>query len=127
MVWLNATECNGSALYLDLFRTERRVGNGEARYAFSGILGDGGFEGEVLVEVGRTVDVVFADAWLDPAALTAFFSRVSRTEVEAALGEACRSLALAAERDEAEHPQPRPARRRKPRHDLVAETIADWG
>lgn len=126
MVWLNATECNGSALYLDLFRTERRDCNGEARYAFSGVLGDGGFEGEVLVEVGSTVEVIFADAWLDPAALDAFFSRVSRTEVEAALGEACRSLALVASRDEMLHPLPRPARRRVPRRDLVAEAVADW-
>ncbi|APG27288.1 hypothetical protein A7E78_05195 [Syntrophotalea acetylenivorans] len=54
----------------------------------SGILGDGWYEGEVAVEVGDRQGVTFADEWFDRAGLQAFFDRVGRDQVCAALYQA---------------------------------------
>jgi len=93
MVWLDLAENNGSGLYLDVRKVEWRQQRGGRICAVTGMLGDGLYEGDILVEVGGEVDVTFADQWLAPQRLNGFFSRVDRFEVEAALESAARELA----------------------------------
>lgn len=114
MVWLNANEKHGCALYFDIYRTERHE-DPTPRYTFAGILGDGRFEGEVQIEIGPSVNITFADAWLNPSALEEFFTRVAQAEVELALQESCRDLAIQADADAQAAPRPhRQPSRRKP-------------
>lgn len=54
----------------------------------SGTLGDGWYEGEVAVEVGDRQGVTFADEWFDRNGLQAFFDRVGREQICAALFQA---------------------------------------
>lgn len=117
MVWLNAMAPNGNALYFDIYRSERQSNGGQPRYSFAGILGDGLFEGEVQIELGTTVSVTFADAWLNPSALEELFTRVDRRQIEAALGDSCLLLAEQVESEAQTEPRPhrQPARRRTPR------------
>ncbi len=84
MVWLNAASENGSGLYLSIHRVEE---DGGSSVSLHGTIGDGYYEGEVLIEIGAQIVVTFADAWLDRAALEEFFHRVERSEVESALSE----------------------------------------
>ncbi|PLX86011.1 MAG: hypothetical protein C0617_02400 [Desulfuromonas sp.] len=92
MVWLNMAGNDGSLLYLDVFNVEHRRQRGEKVVAVSAVLGDGLFEGQVLLEVGVGVEVTFVDAWLAEERLRDFFARVDREEVEEALEEAARAL-----------------------------------
>lgn len=121
MVWLNAAEANGNALYFDIYRTERHSGSDSHRYSFAGDLGDGSYEGEVQIEVGPGgVSITFADAWLNPQALQEFFRRSDRAAIETALDEICRCLAETAEDELATLPRrhrPAPAHRRRPAED----------
>lgn len=71
MIYIGATEGNGSAIYFDIYSTERQ-GRGMRIY---GTLGDGCYEGEVLVEVGRNSSVTFADAWLGGSDYAEFITR----------------------------------------------------
>ncbi len=57
-------------------------------WVFSGILGDGWYEGEVAVEVGARQGVTFADDWFDRLALNSFFKRIDRDQICAALYQA---------------------------------------
>ena len=95
MVWLDVAETNGSGLYLDVRGVEWRQQHGGRICAVTGMLGDGQYEGDVLLEVNGDVDVTFADAWLAPQRLDSFFSRIDRPDLEAALGVAARELAAA--------------------------------
>ncbi|HEX9873661.1 MAG TPA: hypothetical protein VGA43_04790 [Deferrimonas sp.] len=92
MVWFNRAEAKGRGLYLDIHHAETRRNGRETVFALSGTLGDGGFEGEVLVELGSRVEVTFADAWLDPGSLELFFARVPREAVEEGVAEALHSI-----------------------------------
>ncbi len=88
MVWLPVAEENGNALYLDIHHVELRpCAKGEV-FAVAGTLGDGLFEGLVLLEVseGKT-EITFADEWLCEGALRDFFQRVDRDIVESGLTE----------------------------------------
>jgi hypothetical protein len=89
MVWLNAANENGSGLYLNIHRIDQRS---RSLFSLHGTMGDGYYEGEVLIEVGAGIDVTFADAWLDRSALDEFFRRAVRTDVEAALAEQAADL-----------------------------------
>lgn len=122
MVWLNMLEEDGYALYFDIYHTERNSGCGHPGYSFSGVLGDGHFEGEVQIEIGRFASVTFADEWLNPAPLAAFFQRSPRRQVEAALLDLCRMLATQAECEV--QPPPRRHRRAAQQH-LVQPDVAD--
>ncbi|ORJ59079.1 hypothetical protein [Geothermobacter hydrogeniphilus] len=88
MVLLNSVTETGQILYLDIWKREksRAAAGGEL---ISGILGDGSYEGEVLVEItaGRC-EVTFLDQHLDPLALKDFFARVDREQLLEDLQEA---------------------------------------
>jgi len=97
MIWLDMTEENGSAFYLDIRGIEPRRRRGETLYAISGVLGDGRNEAEVLVDVGSEVEVVFVDEWLNKGRLRDLFSRVSREELVSALVESAAGISFCIE------------------------------
>ena len=95
MVWLDLAGNNGNGLYLDVRGVEWRQQRGARVCAATGTLGDGQYEGDVLLEVGADVEVTFADQWLAPQQLGGLFNRIERSGLEAALGTAARELAAA--------------------------------
>jgi len=90
MIYIGTTEDNGSAIYFDIYATERQ-GRG---MRISGTIGDGCYEGDVLVEVGRNDSVTFADAWLNGSGFTEFIDRCGSDLLESALLESVRDMPL---------------------------------
>ena len=88
MIYIGTTESNGSAIYFDIYATVRQ-GRG---MRISGTIGDGFYEGEVLVEVGRNDSVTFADAWLGGAGFTEFIDRCNSDVLKKALLESVREI-----------------------------------
>ncbi|MEJ2201606.1 MAG: hypothetical protein P8X63_11440 [Desulfuromonadaceae bacterium] len=93
MVWLEVTGNNGSALYFVVERLERRTAAGKARTEVAGLVGDGQYEGQVLLEVAGEVEVTFLDAWLRPRAFQDFLQGLEPEQLTAALSEVARRLA----------------------------------
>lgn len=117
MVYIGATESHGSAIYFDIHAAERHGRN----VSVSGTIGDGFYEGEVLVELGQKESVTFADAWLDRAGLTEFLARCAALPLHQALLNAVRDLALLQYRPVPPHVnKPHPAAGR------CAETQPRW-
>ncbi len=87
MVWLDVAGNNGSALYFVTDRVERMLGRGAAGFSVTGIVGDGQYEGEVIVEVGARAEVTYVDAWLAAGDFDAFEKRIDIDRVTAALTE----------------------------------------
>ncbi|TYP00010.1 hypothetical protein EDC39_101170 [Geothermobacter ehrlichii] len=87
MIWLDLMTEGGQGLYFEAWKRERqRTGSGGE--LVSGLIGDGSYEGEVLVELADDgCDLTFVDSFLAPADLRAFLSRVSVEELKAALRE----------------------------------------
>ena len=90
MIYIGTTEDNGSAIYFDIYAAERQ-GRG---MRISGTIGDGCYEGEVLVEVGRNDSVTFADAWLGGSGFSEFIDRCGSDVLEGALLESVREMPL---------------------------------
>lgn len=90
MIYIATTEADGSAIYFDIHATERR----QSGLRVSGTVGDGGYEGEVLVETGRDAVVTFADAWLGGLGFREFLDRCDVDMLERALIESVQSLNL---------------------------------
>lgn len=88
MIYIGTTESNGSAIYFDIHFSERQ-GRG---VRISGTIGDGCYEGEVLVEVGCCDSVTFADAWLGGSGFTEFIDRCGFDVLESALLESVREM-----------------------------------
>lgn len=107
MIWLDMTEENGSALYLDIRGIEPRRRRGETVFAISGVLGDGRDEAEVLLDVGSGVEVVFVDEWLGEGRLEGLLARVSREELVRALAESAAGIAFCIESFPAPEGRPR--------------------
>ncbi|BCR05242.1 hypothetical protein DESUT3_23110 [Desulfuromonas versatilis] len=143
MVWLNMMAENGSGLYLDIHGIEPRGVAGGTVIAVSGTVGDGRYEGEVLVEVGARTGVTFADEWLDGASLREFFGNAARGELETALTEAVAGLSLAEkvrlltegaeeagersqQRPHRDVPRPHPYRRPRALAQEVREQQGEW-
>lgn len=90
MIYIGTTEDDSSAIYFDIHAAEQQ-GRG---VRISGTVGDGSYEGEVLVEVGRNDSVTFADAWLGGAGFQEFLARCGARQLEQSLLEAVRELPL---------------------------------
>ena len=88
MIYIGTTGNNGSAIYFDIHSAERH-GRG---MRFSGTVGDGCYEGEVLVETGRSESVTFADAWLGGSGFAEFIDRCGMATLEESLLEAVREM-----------------------------------
>lgn len=86
MIWLELANAQGQELYFDAWKRERsRTGAGEL---VSGLIGDGSYEGEVLVELhDEECQLTFVDRFLDPDALRAFLDRVPVDRLRRALHE----------------------------------------
>jgi hypothetical protein len=71
MIYIGTTESSGQAVYLDIrFIDHTREGT-----RVSAVVGDGCYEGEVLIECGRQPSVTYVDAWLGGAGLDEFLQR----------------------------------------------------
>lgn len=90
MIYIGTTKYSGSAIYFDIYAAVRQ-GRG---MRISGTIGDGCYEGEVLVEVGRSDSVTFADAWLGGAGFAEFLERCGSDLLVNALLESVRELPL---------------------------------
>lgn len=88
MIYIGTTEINSSAIYFDIHAAERQ-GRG---VRFSGTVGDGCYEGEVLVELGRSESVTFVDAWLGGSGFREFIARCDLARLESALLESVREI-----------------------------------
>lgn len=99
MIYLETTAADGSAVYFDVYAAERH-GRG---LRVSGTIGDGHYEGEVLVEVGRSDEVTFADAWLGGAGLDDFLARCGAEVIARDLIEVVRNLQIFHARRPAPH------------------------
>lgn len=87
MLVLPLREQNGAAIYLDIHHVEWRQKGGAWQYAVSALLGDGWYEGEVLIEAGDRVQLTFADEWLGGGEIRDLFRRVSRESLQQAVRE----------------------------------------
>ena len=90
MVYIGTTKNSGSAIYFDIYSAVRQ-GRG---MRISGTIGDGCYEGEVLVEVGRSESVTFADAWLGGSGFVEFLDRCGSDVLEQALLDSVREMPL---------------------------------
>lgn len=88
MIYIATTQDNGSAIYFDIHAAERQ-GSG---MRFCGTLGDGSYEGEVLVEIGQNDCVTFADAWLGGYGFSEFMQRCSPDALRRALLDSVREM-----------------------------------
>lgn len=99
MIYIGATEDCGSAIYFDIHAAERQ-GRG---MRFSGTIGDGCYEGEVLVEIGRNDSVTFADAWLGGSGFSEFMARCGSDVLEMALLDSVREMPVLQSRTSQPH------------------------
>jgi hypothetical protein len=88
MLVLTLGEQRGETVYLDIHHAEWRNRCGADHWAVSALLGDGWYEGEVLIEAGEQLEVTFADEWLGRPGVGEFLSRVGRETLLKALREA---------------------------------------
>ncbi|RME35138.1 MAG: hypothetical protein D6794_09880 [Deltaproteobacteria bacterium] len=86
MIWLELANEQGQELYFDAWKRERsRTGAGEL---VSGLIGDGSYEGEVLVELrDYGCELTFVDRFLAPERLASFLERISLDRLRSALTE----------------------------------------
>jgi len=88
MIYIGTTRDSSSAIYFDIHATERRG----RIVCISGTIGDGCYEGEALVELGRTDEITYADAWLGGDGFQDFISRCDLDLLENTLIETLREM-----------------------------------
>jgi len=86
MVYIGTSQEQGQAIYFDIHAI-RKVRQG---LEVCGTVGDGCYEGEVLVECGSIDEVTFVDSWLGGAGLSGFLRRCDEGLLRQALIEAAR-------------------------------------
>ncbi|HKI50755.1 MAG TPA: hypothetical protein VJ995_01670 [Geothermobacteraceae bacterium] len=74
MIYIGTTESPGQAIYLDIHAIEQQ-GN---QTSVSALVGDGCYEGEVLIEFADQPAVTYADTWLGGAGLDEFLQRAGQ-------------------------------------------------
>ena len=80
MIYIGNHAENGCGIYLDMYSSLRRRSDQE----ISAIIGDGFYEGEVLIQIGTQVEVTFVDAlWGNAGALKGFFERHGEDKIRA--------------------------------------------
>ncbi len=82
-----------SSVYLDIYHVEKTRDG----FQLSATLGDGWYEGEVVILSGGSVEVTFVDALLAEARLRSFFARVEPAELRHAIAEAVGSMTFCIE------------------------------
>ncbi|MBW2504239.1 MAG: hypothetical protein JRE16_06675 [Deltaproteobacteria bacterium] len=81
MLYIDSLDIGGSAVYIDIHSVERSADG----MRICGTLGDGLYEGEVLIETGALSDVTFADTWLGGAGFRDFLERCDLERLRQAL------------------------------------------
>lgn len=99
MVYVQTVAEDGSAVYFDI-HTAERIAEG---VRVSGTIGDGQYEGEVLVECGVVTDVTFADAWLGGEGYREFALRCDLDNLRRSLLEVVTELPMSAVRRDIAH------------------------
>lgn len=117
MIYIGTTEDSGSAIYFDIHAAERQ-GRG---MRFSGTVGDGCYEGEVLVEIGRNESVTFADAWLGGTGFSEFMARCRTDVLEMSLLDSVREMPVFHSRPSQPHVHTPPSD-----GTMVAEPLPLW-
>jgi hypothetical protein len=90
MVYIGTTAEDGSAVYFDVRSIERCTDG----IRVTGTIGDGQYEGEVLVELGSSSEVTFVDAWLGGLGYREFITRFDREVLQQDLLDSLRSIPL---------------------------------
>lgn len=90
MIYIATEELEGRGVYFDTHSVERS-GRG---VRVCGTVGDGCYEGEVLIEVGGEAEVTFVDQWLGSREAVSFLSRCGADRLRAALVEAALEMPL---------------------------------
>ena len=85
MVWLDAIDSQGNALYFDIHHVERRRRGRRWRHAVNGICGNGLVEIDVLVEPDAGGIVTFADLSANGHGDISLLSNVDRFGLESEL------------------------------------------
>ena len=88
MMYIDTISEDGSAIYFDV-HTAERLGHG---VRISGTIGDGCYEGEVLIELGPAESVTFADAWLGGLGYNEFVGRCDLSNLQKDLLESVREM-----------------------------------
>ncbi len=81
MITIEAATAAETMLYLDVHHGEMT----QRGIRLCAILGDGWYEGEVILELGEEVEVTFADLYLDEGKIRPFLQRVGRGELESSI------------------------------------------
>lgn len=81
MFYFATTQNDNSAIYFDIHSSLRS----QNEVNLSGILGDGYYEGEVLVSMGQNDSVTFLDAWTGSIDFNEFKERIDIGEIKSAL------------------------------------------
>lgn len=92
MIALDLEKDAASALYLDVHHVEMTA---TRELRLCALLGDGWYEGEVLIEVGAQVRLTLADLYLDEASIRPFLERVGREPLERAIAAAVTRMRFA--------------------------------
>jgi len=108
-------------VYLDMHNIDRS----QDGLRVSAMIGDGCYEGEVLIECGELNQVTFADAWLGGDGLAEFLQRCGQRWLETALLEAVRHT-LTTESREAGTCRPHASRRERSAAGYWAESQPVW-
>ena len=85
MVWLDAIDSQGNALYFDIHHVERRRRGRCWRHAVNGVCGNGLIEIDVLVEPDTDGTVTFADLSAGSDSDRSFLAIVDRCQLETEL------------------------------------------
>lgn len=99
MVYIGTTSYDGGAAYIDVHAAERSADG----LRISGTIGDGQYEGDVLVEFGRTEEVTFVDAWLGGSGYREFAARFDLDRLQKDLLASLRGMGLLGFRQDAPH------------------------
>lgn len=97
MIWLDISEENGRVLYLDIRGIEPRHRGNETIFSLTGVLGDGLDETEILIEIGRLVEVTFVDEWLHNGRHSDLLSRLDQEELKKVLVEQAAAMSFRVE------------------------------
>lgn len=122
MIYIGTTEADGQAIYLDIHAVERRGQD----LRVSALIGDGCYEGEVLVECAAQPCITFADAWLGGTGLTEFLQRSGTRWLQQQLVASVRDYVTETSCGTAwgsRGARPHPVQRRR---EVVAEPLPVW-
>jgi hypothetical protein len=85
MIWLDAIDSHGNALYFAIHHVERQRRGRSWQYSVNGVCGNGLIETDVLVEPDAGGSVTFADLSIAGGSDISFLAEVNRSDLESEL------------------------------------------